>query len=209
MKLCCDRTSIPKTSLYHAVKRLQFDIESAGILSLQHLQASILIAIYELGHAVYPAAVLSVGRCARYAACLGIDNTARPPASIKLPWVEVEECCRVWWSIVILDRFLNICDPQRHPAAADPGENTFLPVDDAAWDSGTSQAADAVTLGRSSASHLARYGRFAQAAHLLAQVNTRAPETYEEATQLRRTIMALVNLAEAEGSWKRWGFLAF
>lgn len=104
MKLCCARISTPKTPLYHEVKRLQFDLESSGILSVQFLQASILIAIYEIGHAIYPAAVLSVGRCARYLACLGIDNTARPPDSMRLPWIEVEECCRIWWSIIILDR---------------------------------------------------------------------------------------------------------
>ncbi|KAJ6781869.1 hypothetical protein PWT90_06526 [Aphanocladium album] len=206
MKLCCARTSTARTPLYDVVKKLQFDLELSGILSVQFLQASILIAVYEVGHAIYPAAVLSVGRCARYAACLGIDDTARPPTSMNLPWIEVEECCRIWWSIAILDRFLNLCDPQRHPAAPDPGANTFLPVDDAAWDSGTSQASDAVTLGASSTSHLARYGRFAQAAHLLTQVNARIPRTYEEATQLRRTIMSLVRLAEVEGSWKRWGF---
>ncbi|KAJ3499839.1 hypothetical protein NLG97_g31 [Lecanicillium saksenae] len=206
MKLCCSRTSTAKTPLYDAVKRLQFDIESSGITSLQSLQASILIAIYEIGHAIYPAAVLSVGRCSHYAACLGIDSTARPPASMSLPWIEVEEFCRTWWSIVILDRFLSLCDPQRHPVAQDPDANTFLPVDDAAWDSGTSQAADAVTIGTSSTSHLARYARFAQAAHLLTQITTRVPRNYDETTQLRRTIIALVRLAEVEGSWKRWGF---
>lgn len=33
-------------------------------------------------------------------------------------------------------RFLNLCDPQRHPTTPDPDSNTFLPVDDAAWNSG-------------------------------------------------------------------------
>lgn len=104
MKLCCARITTPKTPLYQAVKQLYFDIEFSGILSVQVLQVTVLIAIYEVGHAIYPAAILTVGRAARYAASLGIDTTARPPKAMKLPWIEEEECCRIWWSIVILDR---------------------------------------------------------------------------------------------------------
>ena len=104
MKLSCARVSMPKTVLYRTVKQLHSEIESAGVLSVAVLQASILIAIYELGHAMYPAVLLSVGRCARYAAIIGIDKRARPPRTMNLPWMEEEECCRIWWSIVILDR---------------------------------------------------------------------------------------------------------
>lgn len=107
MKLCCARITTPRTDLYHAVKQFYFDMENSGALSIQVLQAAILIAIYEVGHAIYPAAILSVGSCARYASCLGIDTTARPPKSMQLPWIEVEECCRIWWSIAILDRFVS------------------------------------------------------------------------------------------------------
>lgn len=162
MKLCCARITTPRTDLYHAVKQFYFDMENSGALSIQVLQAAILIAIYEVGHAIYPAAILSVGSCARYASCLGIDTTARPPKSMQLPWIEVEECCRIWWSIAILDRFvpekyptnyacncshchtdtlsrfLNLCDPRRHPATPDPHAGTYLPVDDASWDAGVS-----------------------------------------------------------------------
>lgn len=104
MKLICARVAEPKTSLYMTVKQLYVEIESSGMLSIQVLQAAVLIAIYEIGHAIYPAAILSVGRCARYAASFGIDDTARPPTSMRLPWIEEEECCRIWWSIAILDR---------------------------------------------------------------------------------------------------------
>lgn len=35
-------------------------------------------------------------------------------------------------------RFLNICDPQRHLVTPDPDSETYLPVDDIAWDAGVS-----------------------------------------------------------------------
>lgn len=104
MKLCCARITTPKTELYHAVKQFYFDVEASGVLSVHVLQAAILITIYEVGHAIYPAALLSVARCAQYATCLGIDATARPPQSMGLSWIRIEECCRIWWSISILDR---------------------------------------------------------------------------------------------------------
>lgn len=154
MKLCCARITAPKTELYHAVKQFYFDVEASGLLSIHVLQAAILITIYEVGHAIYPAALLSVARCAQYATCLGIDATARPPQSMGLSWIRTEECCRIWWSISILDRsvsnsilrteahvfsrFLNLCDPRRHPATPEPHSGTYLPVDDASWDAGVS-----------------------------------------------------------------------
>lgn len=106
MKLSCARIKTARTRLYQTVKQLHFDLEASGILSVQFLQSSILVAIYEIGHAIYPAAILSVGYCARYSACLGIDTTARPPETMQLPWIEVEEICRIWWSIAILDRYV-------------------------------------------------------------------------------------------------------
>ncbi len=57
MKLCSSHVTTPKTTLYRVTKQFHFDVET-GILSIQVLQAGILIALYEIGHAVYPAALL-------------------------------------------------------------------------------------------------------------------------------------------------------
>ncbi|KFY02421.1 hypothetical protein V490_00506 [Pseudogymnoascus sp. VKM F-3557] len=141
------------------VKQLHFDIESSGTLSIQVLQAAVLIALYELGHAIYPAALLSVGRCARYATALDINKPTASLGSIKLPWIEEEESRRVWWAIAILDRFLNLCNPGQHFVTQDPDSETYLPVDDMAWDSGMSKPEDALTIGSSSGFHLGRFAR--------------------------------------------------
>jgi Fungal specific transcription factor domain len=96
----------PRTELYHAVRHFYLDIEGSGSLSIQTLQAGVLLALYELGHGIYPAAFLSIGACARYAHAMGI-NVARDVSARKvLTLVEVEERRRVWWAIVILDRFV-------------------------------------------------------------------------------------------------------
>lgn len=106
----------PRTALYHTVKHFYLEVESS--LSLLVLQAGILVALYELGHGIYPAAFLSIGKCGRYAHALGIDTSRTVPATRVLTLVEVEERRRVWWAIVILDRYVANLD-QIHRACTD------------------------------------------------------------------------------------------
>ena len=68
----------------------------------------ILTAIYEYAHAIYPAAYITIGTCARY----GLERR------------------RFWWAIVILDRVV----AQWSPTSPDPRAGDLLPVDDQAWD---------------------------------------------------------------------------
>jgi Fungal specific transcription factor domain len=89
---------------YQTAKRLFSETVSAGTLSINVLQAGILLALYEVGHAVYPAAFLSVGTCARYGIALDIDKAISCSIASHLPWNELEERRRVWWAILILDR---------------------------------------------------------------------------------------------------------
>lgn len=95
----------PRTTTYAAAKRYYLELEVAGILSIQVLQADVLIAMFELGHAIYPSAFLSVAACARYGSALGLD---RKNSSLEneenLGWMELEERNRVWWAILLLDR---------------------------------------------------------------------------------------------------------
>jgi hypothetical protein len=96
----------PRTPLYHAAKHFYLEVEGSSIVSLPVLQAGVLLALYELGHAIYPAAFLSIGACARYAHALGINVSRTLKTRKVLTLVEVEERKRVWWAIVILDRFV-------------------------------------------------------------------------------------------------------
>jgi len=96
----------PRTPLYHAVKHFHLQVEGSSIFSLPVLQAAVLIALYELGHAIYPAAYLSVGACARYAHALDINCSGSLQTTRVLTLVEVEERRKTWWAIVILDRLV-------------------------------------------------------------------------------------------------------
>lgn len=152
----------PQTSLYQTAKHFYLEVEGSSLLSVPILQAGVLLAFYELGHGIYPAAFLSIGACARYAHALGINVCGALNVRKVLTMVEVEERRRVWWAIVILDRLVTECFPQqpvrysmnrklttlsfvsigcpgRPFATADPTLDDLLPTDDAAWDQGVSQ----------------------------------------------------------------------
>jgi len=97
---------IPRTSTYLAAKQYQLNLETSGILSMPALQAGILIAVFELGHAIYPSAFLSVAACARYGSALGLDWNLVSSQASPLCWVDAEERNRVWWAIALLDRYV-------------------------------------------------------------------------------------------------------
>lgn len=96
----------PETPLYTTVKQYLIDLEISGIFTLQTLQSCIFITIYELGHAIYPSAYISIGTCTRYAFALGISwrPSAGPGTNNPLSWIDQEERRRVWWAIIIIDR---------------------------------------------------------------------------------------------------------
>jgi hypothetical protein len=94
---------------YRAIRHAILEAENAGVLTLQLLQAKILLAIFEYGHAIYPPAYLSVGSCARFGTALGVnqclqstDLSVSPKAAL-----ETEEKKRSWWAILIMDRFVS------------------------------------------------------------------------------------------------------
>lgn len=93
-----------KTALYRTAKGYHSEIEIAGLLSLPVLQATIFIALYEIGHAIYPAAYLTVGTCARYGIALGLDKLMTDNSDFDRGWMEVEEKRRSWWGVLALDR---------------------------------------------------------------------------------------------------------
>ncbi len=99
-----------RTPLYRAAKRFYHEAETAGLVSVHVLQAGILIALYELAHALYPAAYLTVGACARHGLAIGIDKFSLVQwgggggADEPRSWDEVEERRRVWWAVLIFDR---------------------------------------------------------------------------------------------------------
>jgi hypothetical protein len=101
-----DKIPPSTTSIYLAAKQFSFEIEATATPSLQALQARILISLYELGHAIYPAAYMSIGACARYGISLGIDGRDTPQTNTSGDWTDMEERKRAWWAVLILDRYV-------------------------------------------------------------------------------------------------------
>lgn len=67
------------SELYAQVKRCYSFVETLGIITPRVLQAALLIAYWEIGSGVYPAAYLSVGLCARIGHALGIHSRRKAP----------------------------------------------------------------------------------------------------------------------------------
>lgn len=93
----------PRTAAYLAAKSFCLDLEIQGIFSIQELQALILVALYETGHAIFPSAAVSVEACARYRQALGINWDTKHPEKKPFAWVDREEQNRVWWAVFMLD----------------------------------------------------------------------------------------------------------
>jgi hypothetical protein len=104
----------PKTPTYLAAKRFLFELEATGTLTLQMAQACILLTIYELGHAIFPAAYISVGICSRYVMAHGINGKKTPHTTDAAEWMKQEEKTRVWWSTVILDKYETLLHTKCH-----------------------------------------------------------------------------------------------
>lgn len=95
-----------RTNSYWSIKNYAVALEANAVMTPQVLQANVLIAAYEIGHAIYPAAYLSVGKCATLGRALGLDNRKDAPQMLRRygAWAELEELRRVWWAILLLDR---------------------------------------------------------------------------------------------------------
>lgn len=96
----------PHTTTYITARQFLQSCDISTTLTLPTLQASILMATYEVGHAVYPAAHFSVGACANYAIALGLGWESPSCGESNGSWIKTEERRRVWWAVVILERYI-------------------------------------------------------------------------------------------------------
>ncbi|KAH8757416.1 hypothetical protein BGZ57DRAFT_771977, partial [Hyaloscypha finlandica] len=209
MDLVCriPETNDPRTSTYLAAKSFYLDLEIQGLVSLQILQAAILTAFFEFGHAIYPSAAISIEACVKYGCALGINWDAKFPAKRPFSWVDGDEQNRVWWAVVILDRYASqIGFPPRPLWTGDPTPESILPSDDGAWDQGVMPPKRFKVLQSDNPRKLGRFALKAEATRLLGQVIRHAEATdfedtfhKEEALLLDGALRAFVNVTEFEG----------
>ena len=196
-----------QNQLYATVKRHTVIIETGGLISLQLMQALILTATYEIGHAVYPAAYLTTGQCTRLGHLMGIHDRRATPQVLKRSgaWAEVEEVKRAWWACTLLDRYVSLGLEGRPNATEDSLPSTVLPADDTSWDQGEMATSEPLYLSTPTAVRAGAFARTCQATHLLGRLerllNDRKQESsvrFTEAAQLHRTLEALANLLPGE-----------
>jgi hypothetical protein len=95
-----------QSSVYATIKGHISLLEATDSLSLEFVQARLLLCLFEMDHGLYPAASISIGACARSARALGLQNKWNQIT------VYLDDCARqraeeekrVWWEIVNLDR---------------------------------------------------------------------------------------------------------
>ncbi|UKZ61635.1 uncharacterized protein TrAtP1_002893 [Trichoderma atroviride] len=189
--------------LYTNTKQFFFLVEAAGCFTLQMVQAGIMIALYELGHGIYPAAFSTISTCARYGTALGIDELNRA----DLTSAGGEEKVRVWWGVLLIDHILNIGVHGRQLSTQGPKSNQPLPMDDDDWDRLVAMPREPQRLSNPTELKAGSFARTAQAINLLSQVfqylgNLRAglQLEFEHLDQLNRTILSLSNLVEEESA---------
>ncbi|KAI9704054.1 MAG: hypothetical protein M1820_005676 [Bogoriella megaspora] len=198
----------PLSHLYQIVKSFLASVEYNNAYSINVIQAAILIALYELGNAIYPAAYLTIGHCARMGHAMGL-HTKKEKTPQMLPrcttWTEQEERRRIWWAVVVLDRFVNLGNAHRPFATEDPSLETNLPSDDKNWDKGEMVGNDLLLVSSSTQIRASPFARTCQAAHLLGKVLHHINDVemeldfrFEQANQLNRTVRALATLIPDE-----------
>ncbi|KAJ6103019.1 transcriptional regulator family: Fungal Specific TF [Penicillium sp. IBT 16267x] len=191
------------TPEYHTARQLFSDLQTAGLLSLETLQGAILLTVYELGHAMYPAAHISIGVCVSYARALDIDwpNSNNITSGLQT-WAEAEEQRRTWWAIFVLERIAAIGNPARTMLVPEPEISAQIPCLESEWDQNECTSASA-TLASPPESH-GRYASVVQASYLLGRVFQHVSDRFapsdiqqEGSTQLDRTLYALITYSES------------
>ncbi|KAI1816894.1 fungal-specific transcription factor domain-containing protein [Poronia punctata] len=165
-----DNLLVTKNYLYFSAKQFSTQLESAGVASLPYLQALLLIALYEYGHGIYPAAWMTVGRCVRYADFIGLPSYKDSNSMLGncATWIDAEERRRTWWAVYVLDKVICLGSDKR-PLCGEPAGNEILPVPDEAWDSGDASLASQHTVMSPRTEFQSPFARLCQAALLLSK----------------------------------------
>ena len=93
--------------LYPTVKSIYCLLQSTGKVSMELVQAGVLVACYEHCQALHQDAWLSIGACVRMAHLMGLQTMLRtipPTVKDERNTLETKRC--LWWGIVVIERFV-------------------------------------------------------------------------------------------------------
>ncbi|RDW59049.1 hypothetical protein BP5796_11973 [Coleophoma crateriformis] len=204
-------TSNMQSPLYLNVKDLIGLLETADGLSLDLLHCRVLVAFYELGHALHTAAYISIAVCARSARALGLHRKAWRHFDAASDHFLMEERKRIWWTIINMERFVSLANGDAFFMMQDPEQTDALPIEDLIW-AESSHPADLERLIATPPSldtplniTVGQLARECQIFHLVGRVvqhvfdPTPDPAfNAEEAAQLERTLVAYLPLLANE-----------
>lgn len=91
-------------SLYASLKSFVALLGAMGTNSLEMLQGRLLLTIFEIGHAMYPAAYISTAANVRAAISLGINAPCEDLRKVFRDRQKAEEAQQTWRGITITDR---------------------------------------------------------------------------------------------------------
>ncbi|KAK1758899.1 hypothetical protein QBC47DRAFT_336407 [Echria macrotheca] len=205
------RRTTALSSLYLSVKNLINLLEAVDTRSLDLLHCKVLVAYYEMGHALHTAAYVSVASAARTARTLGLHRKPWRSAGPDADRLIMEEEKRTWWGIVNMERFIGLCNGDSLFVTEDPERMDPLPIEDLLW-SETSTPADIEPLISAPPSldtpfniTVGQMARECQIAHLAGRVvrcvfdPTPDPSfNSQEAMQLERTLNSYLPLLADE-----------
>ncbi|KAH8881068.1 hypothetical protein GQ53DRAFT_848507 [Thozetella sp. PMI_491] len=195
--------SAAQSSLYKTAKSFVNAIEDEHPTSFHLFQSTILLALYEAGHGIYPAAYLTAGRAARLGLLRGVHDRKNATQLFRLPptWTSWEEERRAWWATLILERFINIGPSGLPLATPEPTQGELLPTTDTEWLRGGIGTNLALYVGSvMPESEIGPFARACQASHLLGRVihhrdsqrdGPNREFALHEALQLHTTLIAL------------------
>ncbi|KAE9372329.1 hypothetical protein N431DRAFT_339949 [Stipitochalara longipes BDJ] len=123
-------TNFGEQELYPTVKSIYSLLQSTGKVSMELVQAGILVACYEHCQAMHQDAWLSIGACVRMAHLMGLHTVLRkilPKEKEDQNMLETKRC--LWWGIVVIERVINAeYEDNRLPLASEPPTpEDFLP----------------------------------------------------------------------------------
>ncbi len=94
-----------QNSIYLVLKCLHSQVISLLPISLDILQSSLLIAVYEYGHSLRQASYFSMGVCMRAATALELPEKKNPCAKTNCEdWTRAEQEFSLWWCCIIVDK---------------------------------------------------------------------------------------------------------
>jgi hypothetical protein len=205
------KTPRMQSSLYFNVKHLINVVETMNGLSLDLLHCRILETFYELGHGLHTAAYISVAACARAARALGLHRKRWLNLDADPDKLLLEEEKRAWWAVVIMDRFINLCNGDAFFVTDDPERTDALPISDLIWSEGSVLADLEDTINAPPSVDtpfsvtVGQLARECQISHLVGRVARHVfdptPDpgfNSEEAVQLERTVKAYLPLLSDE-----------